>query len=183
LYFSNLLNKSYRDLQSRWGQVFKFKYMSSPFNLTQMGQLASSEIWLYTPGILKNQGIKLYGGYQIKEYGKYKYYDQILYPYGYQSIINTQMLSLQAYYTLPLIYPDLNIFEYFYIKRLKSTLFYQFADFKYKNIKQQLISTGLDITADMHIFRLPLPIEVGVRYARLLTKNNNYFQLLINMRF
>jgi hypothetical protein len=182
LYFHNLQVKSYRDLQSRWGQAFRFKYMSSPFNLSQMGQLASGEMWLYMPGFMKNQGLKLYSGYQIKEYGTYKYYDQISYPFGYQRVNNTQMLSLQAFYSLPLLYPDLNIFEYLYIKRIKSTLFYQHSYFTY-NSNTQLASTGIDFLADMHIFRFPAPVELGVRYARLLSIDDNYYQLLLNISF
>ena len=183
LYFYNLRSTSYRDMHSRWGQVFSFNYMSSPFDLGQLGQLVSGETWLYFPGILKNHGLQLYGGYQLKEYGKYNYTDQIIYPYGYQLKENTQMVSVQAKYKFPLLYPDLNVFEFMYIKRIKSTIFYQYSGFEYNSYQSDLRSSGFDLTADMHIFRFVFPFEIGFRYARRLTHDNNYYQFLINMSF
>ena len=182
LYFYNLRATSYRDMQSRWGQVFNFNYMSSPFDLGQLGKLASGETWLFFPGIIKNHGIQLYGGYQLKEYGDYNYTDRLIYPYGYQRVDNTQMMSAQANYKFPLLYPDLNIFELMYIKRIKSTVFYQYSVFEYNNVQTDLTSTGIDLTADMHIFRFVFPVEIGVRYARRLTYGDNYYQFLINMK-
>lgn len=183
LYFYNLRATSYRDMQSRWGQKFSFNYMSSPFNTNQLGKLASGETWLYFPGVLKTHGLQFYGGFQLKEYGDYSYTDAVLYPYGYQRIDNTKMVSAMAYYKFPVLYPDLNVFEFVYVKRLKSTLFYQYSQFDYNSIKTEFISTGVDLTADVHIFRFPFPFELGVRYARRLRFGDNYFQFLIDMSF
>ncbi len=183
LYMYNLLTTSYRDLQSRWGQVFKFMYMSSPFNKGQMGWLTSAEAWLYLPGIVKNQGLRIYGGYQQKEFGEYNFTDRLAYPYGYTHQTNKQMVSVQANYLFPLLYPDLNVFEYVYIKRIKANAFYQYCSFEYQNNESNLSSVGADITADLHLFRFALPFEFGFRYARRLTYNNNYYQFLFNMNF
>ncbi len=183
LYMYNLLRTSHRDLQSRWGQIFKFRYMSSPFNKGQMGWLASAEAWLYLPGIVKNHGLRIYGGYQLKEYGDYDFTDRIAYPYGYTYQANTQLVSVQANYQLPILYPDLNVFEYVYIKMIKANAFYQYLIYEYNNTKSELSSVGTDLTFDLHLFRFALPFEFGVRYARRLTYNDNYFQFIYKMRF
>lgn len=183
LYFYNLRAVSYRDMQSRWGQVFNINYMSSPFNIGQLGRLVSGETWLYFPGILKNHGLQLYGGYQQKQYGEYNYTDRLNYPYGYQRKENTQMISVHTFYKFPVLYPDLNIFEFMYIKRIKSTFFYQYSGFEYNSIQSDLRSTGIDLTVDMHIFRFVFPFELGVRYTRRLTYGDNYYQFLFNMSF
>ncbi len=183
LYIYNLENRSYRDLQPRWGQVFNLSYMCSPFDFQQMGELASAETWIYFPGVIKNHGIKLYGGYQWKRNGNYTYTDKLLYPAGYAYQDNITMLSFQANYTLPLWYPDLNIFEYIYIKRLKANGFYQYAGFENTTKHTDLSSAGADLKADMHLFRFVFPFEMGLRYARRINAHSNYFQFLFSVNF
>lgn len=183
LYFYNLLTTSHRDLQSRWGQILSLNYMTSPFNWEQMGQLASAEMWLYFPGIVKNHGLKLYGGYQVKEYGEYGFSDRLSYPTGYHYYNNTQMISGNANYLFPILYPDLNMWEYVYIKRIKANIFYQYSAFEYKSNQFDIASVGADLTANMHLFRFVFPFEIGVRYARKFDYNDNFYQFLFNVNF
>jgi hypothetical protein len=183
LYFYNLMATSLRDLQSKWGLVVNLNYMSSPFKLEQMGQLASAESWLYFPGFLKNHGLRIYGGYQWKEFGLYSFSDQLAYPSGYLNYHNTQMVSGHANYVFPVLYPDLNMFEYVYVKRVKANAFYQYSAFKYQSATFDLSSVGVDLTANMHLFRFPIPFEMGVRYARRISYNDNYYQFLFKVNF
>jgi len=182
-YLSNVLTTAKRDLKSRWGQTLNIIYRHSPFKPEQMGQLASAETWLYFPGIFKNHSLRFYGAYQWKEHGEYSYSDIITYPYGYESVTNDKMYATYFNYSFPILYPDMNIFEYIYIKRIKTTLFYQYSEFENKGQSFDLRATGADLTFDMHIFRFVFPFEIGVRYSRRITYNDNYFRLLFKMRF
>ena len=183
LYFYKLLVTSLRDLQSKWGLVVNLNYMSSPFKSGQMGQLASAESWLYFPGLMQNHGLRIYTGIQIKEYGDYSFSDRLVYPTGYMNYHNTQMVSGHANYVFPLLYPDLNVFEYVYIKRLKANVFYQYSTFEYQNSQFDLSSAGVDLTANLHLFRFVFPFEMGVRYARRISFNDNYYQFLFKVNF
>ncbi|MDA3893307.1 MAG: hypothetical protein PF517_16715 [Salinivirgaceae bacterium] len=178
----NLLTTSYRDLQSRWGQVLNFRYIRS-LDLDYKGQLASGELTMYFPGLIKNHGVKIYSAYQWKEVGERSFSDRITYPYGYTQIHNDEMISLHGHYIFPVLYPDLNIFEGAYIKRLKADIFYQYSEFSYMNSTFDLKSVGGDITADMHLLRFPFPFELGVRYARKIDFNDNFYQFLFSMSF
>jgi hypothetical protein len=182
-YFSNMLTTAYRDLISRWGQTLNIIYRHTPFKPGQMGELASVETRLYFPGIFKNHGLGFYGAYQQKEKGDYSYSDIIRYPYGYESVKNDKMYSAHFNYRFPLLYPDLNIFEYLYIKRIKLNLFYQYSAYKNNGMQFDLQATGADLSADMHIFRFVFPVDIGIRYSRRITYGDNYYGLLFKMNF
>jgi len=183
LYFSNIQTMAYRHLQPRWGQSISFKYYFNPFDSGQLGKLLSVDADLYFPGLFANHGLKFYLGYQLKEEGRFNYYsERIKYPSGYSQITNTELFSGQVNYQMPLLYPDLNIFEYVYLKRLKTNLFFHYSEFN-NPLVNNLSSVGADFTTDMHIFRFVFPFDLGIRYARKLTYNENYFQFLFSVSF
>jgi hypothetical protein len=93
------------------------------------------------------------------------------------------MYSAHFNYRFPLLYPDLNIFEYLYIKRIKLNLFYQYSAYKNNGMQFDLQATGADLSADMHIFRFVFPVDIGIRYSRRITYGDNYYGLLFKMNF
>ena len=86
-------------------------------------------------------------------------------------------------YKLPVLYPDLNIGPIIYIKRLKANLFYDYAEGKSPAGINTYQSTGIELTADMHIFRLLFPFDLGVRYIYLPELKESKFEFMFSIDF
>ena len=181
LYFQSLRRLAHRDLQSRWGIVLRgdyHHYIDQPEN-----HQTAAQAWLYLPGLFANHGITIYGGWQESSRNNLVFNSLVLYPRGYKAVQNTRFTSLMTSYSLPLLYPDLNIGSALYIKRIKAKLFYDYAEAVNEGKTTAMRSSGCDLTADFHIYRIAVPISAGVRYTRRLSLNDNYFGLLLSMNF
>jgi hypothetical protein len=168
-------------LQSRWGIVLRsdyHHYIDQPEN-----HQTAAQVWFYLPGLLANHGIALYGGWQESSRNNLVFNSLVLYPRGYKSVSNTRLTTLMASYSLPLLYPDLALGSALYIKRIKAKIFYDYAEAVNKGETTTMRSSGCDLTADFHIYRFAVPISAGVRYARRISKNDNYFGFLLSMNF
>ena len=130
-----------------------------------------------------NQGLSFYCGWQKRSSNNLVFNNLIQISRGYKTVDNTQLLCLQAAYSMPLFYPDWNIGNALYIKRIRAKMFYDNTWVDNSGKHSRLESSGCDFTADFHIYRLPVPIAAGVRYARRITRNDNYFGLLLSMNF
>ena len=184
IYFYSMRRMAHRDLQSRLGIAFKADYYHYLTNADNHQK--ALQAWLYLPGLIArrtNQGLTLYGGWQDRNRNNLVFNNLILYPRGYKSVPNTQLLSLQASYAVPLVYPDWNIANILYIKRIRAKLFYDNTWVNNNGEHSRLESAGSDFVADFHIYRLPVPIAAGVRYARRMAHNDNYFGFLLSMNF
>lgn len=181
LYFQSLRRLTHRDLQSRWGIVLRsdyHHYIDQPEN-----HQTAAQAWFYLPGLLANHGIALYGGWQESSRNNLVFNSLVLYPRGYKAVSNTRLTTLMASYSLPLFYPDLAIGSALYIKRIKAKIFYDYAEAVNKGKTTTMRSSGCDLTADFHIYRFAVPISAGVRYARRISKSDNYFGFLLSMNF
>ena len=130
LNYYHLLHQSSQSLMPKWGQQLDFIFRHTPFAGNSLGTIAGLQTVLYFPGLAKNDGIKIYQGYQEKNYSQLLIAFQmyVRFPRGFQSIRNNKMYSLAADYVMPLAYPDLSIGKLVYIKRFKSSLFYDYAN-------------------------------------------------------
>ena len=181
LYFQSLRRLAHRDLQSRWGIVLRsdyHHYIDQPEN-----HQTATQVWFYLPGLLANHGIALYGGWQESSRNNLVFNSLVLYPRGYKAVSNTRLTTLMASYSLPLLYPDLALGSALYIKRIKAKIFYDYAEAVNKGKTTTMRSSGCDLTADFHIYRIAVPISAGVRYARRISKSDNYFGVLLSMNF
>lgn len=183
LQFSNKRMLALRDVQTRWGQELNIRYMHSPFFEKSFGKLASAELSLYFPGLLKNHGLKLYNGIQLKNGEQLSFSDRIVYPYGYGSVEGDFYTTSHIYYHFPVIYPDLNMFEWFYFKRIKANTFYQYMKYSDGINFNSFSSAGVDVTANIHLFRFVFPLEAGLRYSRMIDMKSNYYQFLFSFTF
>lgn len=195
IYFYNLLQQSAKNLMSKWGQQFEVIYRYTPFAGNDLGSLAGLQSVLYFPGLTKNAGLKFYQGYQEKTTPKSSGFSNFTrFPRGYQSYQNNKMYSLAVDYKFPFWYPDFSIGKLAYIKRLKSSLFYDYAwlsvpvldknDVVYPNHHElELKSFGLELSSDLHVFRFFAPVEVGVRSVYRPEFQDFVFNLLLSIDF
>jgi len=163
---SQKLRSNPKDMYPRWGQSADMTFRHSPFGGNDLGAIFGANLNLYVPGIIRHHGIWLYGGYQkqwLKDELLYAYSDLIRYPRGYTGNDNTQLVSLSFNYKLPLFYPDFAAGSVLYFKRFKINLFYDWAQGWDQGVVNNYQSIGAELTADFHILRIPIPVEMGVR--------------------
>lgn len=195
LYYYHLLHQSVQNLMPKWGQQFDIIFRHTPFSGNNLGTLSAIQSILFFPGLAKNDGIKIYQGYQEKSFVKsYNFSNFVHFPRGFQGFQNNKMYSLAADYQIPLAYPDANLGKLFYFKRIKSSLFYDYAWLSVPAIDQNdkiisnhhqldLNSLGLELTSDLHVLRFFAPIEMGVRSIYLPGSSSFRFELLFSIDF
>lgn len=194
LYFYNSLHKSNQSLMPKWGQQIDVIFRHTPFSGYNLGSLFGIQSALYFPGLTKNDGIKIYQGYQQKSFSRISSFsDFVRYPRGFQSYLNNKMYSIAADYRIPLFYPDLNVGKLLYLKRIKSSVFYDYAWLSAIKINQkngnrtnypvEMKSFGLELTSDLHVLRFFAPIEMGVRSIYLPDSGTFRFDLLLSIDF
>jgi hypothetical protein len=193
IYFHQILKESYQDLVPNFGYVVDLTYRNSPGGNLNLGNLTSFQFINYFPGILPNHGIVIYNGFQKRTFNEgYAYSDVIRYPRGWGSTLTNQIYSFSAEYRLPLIYPDLSLGKLLYLKRLKASLYADYANLEGNTYKQgkvagkfneKISSYGTEITGDMHFFRFYAPFNAGVRIGYLPEVKQFNYELLLSVNF
>ena len=194
LYLQNTISMAELDLAPRWAQVLELVHRQSLAGGSDVGKVSAVQSYLFFPGLLRNHGIKIYNAFQKKESGAlFGFGNSVRFPRGYHSYQNTQMYSAGIDYMMPLLYPDLSIGRLIYLKRLRTNLFYDYANLK-GNIYSQdgkitgtysagLNSVGAEIIGDGHFLRLVSPVSAGFRGAYLPDLKSFQFQFLLSLDF
>ncbi len=163
---SQYLHSNQKDVYPRFGQSIDFSYRNSPFGGNDIGSVLALAGNLYVPGFIRHHGIWIYAGYQKRWDEDVQYYlfsNRIAYPRGYNNVYDVGLLSISINYKLPLFYPDFSFGSVIYLKRLKLNLYYDWAKGKNKGYINEYQSMGGELTADFHLLRFVLPIEMGMR--------------------
>ncbi|MCU4177187.1 TolB family protein [Carboxylicivirga sp. N1Y90] len=202
LFLYNLHTASQRDISSRWGQVVELSYRHTPFGGMNFGSIIGLHTRIYFPGIGRHHALKIDNDWHRKNYGEkysnndtynfhYSFSDFVKFPRGISQRSNTELYSLKADYTMPMMNPDLNIPGFIYLKRITMNLFY---DYSYAMLERQLVdngqwtkstsnyqSMGTELRAALHPFRFIFPITVGYRYAYIPENKDNYHEFLLSI--
>jgi len=132
----------------------------------------------FFPGILRHHSIKLKASYQKEDVGDYHFNDLITVPRGYTYYTIPQFFTSSIDYALPLFYPDLSLPGFTYIKRLKADVFADYAHAEWFFKDPDFLSTGIEITADLHLLRFYAPIEMGFRSIYVTNTGDLKFEFL-----
>jgi hypothetical protein len=170
---TNIMKTSQRDIYPRWGQQLQVNFNDTPFG-NGINKIISGQVTLDFPGIVRHHGLRLYGGYQKKTENYYTFSDYIVFPRGHNQISAKEISSFSALYTMPLFYPDWQLDHFLFIKRLKSSVFYDYA----KTTNKVFSSTGLDLTMDFTMFNFIAPFDAGLRSAYIPETGKLKFELL-----
>jgi hypothetical protein len=167
------LKMSIRDISPRWGQQFRFRGYSSPFEDENFGSIFHATAIIYFPGLLRHHSISIRGDYQKQIPVKYLYQSLADFPRGFEKRPTEILHSIKSDYYFPVLYPDLNIPGVLYLKRIRGTLYWDYAYNQYRVyneaanridwLGQPLSSGGFELIADYHAFRLLFPFSTGVR--------------------
>jgi len=171
IYFSNSYRRSLRDIYPKWAQVVDVKHDVIPSFFNS----ASLRTMFFFPGLLPNNSLRL--RYEIEERGDSRFVvkNRISFSRGYNNIISRHLELFSADYYFPLAYPDMNLGSLIYIKRLRGSVFGDYAkgrlnvhyDNNYKvyarTDSEIFKSAGFEALADFHILRLPFMLSGGAQ--------------------
>lgn len=196
IYFYNLLHQSSQNIIPKWGQQLDIIFRHTPFVGSNLGTLSGIQSILFFPGFSKNDGFKIYQGFQNKSFSSngYNFSNFVRVPRGFYGYQNNQMYSLAADYEFPVLYPDFSIGKLAYIKRIKSSFFYDYAWLSmptrdqdgniYPNsLEMDMKSFGIELTSDLHVLRFFAPIEFGFRSIYRPEFKDFQFNLLFSINF
>ena len=183
IYFYHYIKRSVRQLMPRFGQILEVNYRHSPFGPNNIGNIRALELTAYFPGIMKSHGIKVYSAIQQKNREVYSYSDLISYPRGYKEISFDKAFSLKAEYHLPLLYPDLSIPCFIYLKRITMTGFFDYSCGVKDYDRIVYSSAGAELLTEMHVFRFIAPLNLGVRATYMMETRNFRYEFLFSFDF
>jgi hypothetical protein len=175
LRYYSVLQQSQQDIYPEWGMLIDVGYMHSLAGVLNFGQYSYSSGSFYIPGLFENHGIKLYGGFQVKNQSDFSLTDRIRFPRGHQKIENQSMLSYCADYKLPLAFPDFSFGRFLYIKKINFGIFYDQAFLKHQIDNQihliNLRSAGIEVTFNTNFLRFFAPVDIVFRSSYLFDHN------------
>jgi len=105
------------------------------------------------------------------------------------SLYGLDCSTMSLDYRLPLAYPDWNMWGLSYIKRINMGAFVDYGmekghfisnDNSKINFDNRITSAGLEFTADMHLLRLPVPLNIGFRLGYENETNAVFGNLLLS---
>jgi hypothetical protein len=197
LYFTNYDKSAIRDIYPRWAQTIDYNYCFAPFDRNIYGSAVSLKTAFYFPGLFPNNGLKIRLEIEKQDPQKYLYRNFSSLPRGYNNIISKQLKVFSADYVFPLAYPDFNLASLLYLKRIRTGLFYDYAEgpgnsfYQYSSNglvplynsseKESFKSFGIELMADFHVLRIPFMISGGIQSAWKDINQAPSIQLLFNI--
>ena len=170
LVFARLLKTSMRDLAPRLGFLVQGAFMHAPWN-EQYGHIYFLYGRAYLPGVARHHSLRIAGAWQ-EEKPKVLMLGSILpFPRGYLRGYSEILKLATIDYSMPLCYPDLALSSLIYLKRLQANLFCDVAQNRYQIgrnnriiwHKEDLLSVGVDLLADVNLLRFAFPLKLGIR--------------------
>jgi len=178
----NILRYTEKDIFPRWGQTLRYQSRQTPWGDLSVGNIFALNGNFFFPGLFRHQSFRLTLAYQQKGSGDQYFSDLIVLPRGFTDFTKAHFFSSSLDYSLPILYPDLSLPGFTYIKRVKAALF---ADYAYQKAvpDENFYSTGIELTADLYLFRLYAPMELGCRSTYITQKKELKFEFLWSIGF
>lgn len=156
--------QAYRDLAPRLGVNMELRFRHTPFGQIKAGEIVAAQTMIYLPGLAANHSFSLYAGIQFLDPGKYRFSNLISISRGYTTEIRgNEILSFRFAYRFPLLYPDMALGGLFYLKRIRTGLYYDYTLAQNPDPQSVYKSTGIDLVGDFHLFGLSIPLSAGIR--------------------
>lgn len=197
----NIRRGTSRDVGPRMGQTLTLFYRHSTGGTNDPGAIGGYIARLYLPGIGRHHSISTSISSQQRKWEQirgetedhfwlfYQYNDVISYPRGYDDMPNKHMKLIQLNYTMPLWNPDMSLGSFAYLKRLNLTAFYDKTWATYAMVDSNQgntykmeytpSSTGVELMAETHLFRIYYPLQIGTRASYRLVDDKLRVELLL----
>jgi hypothetical protein len=186
--YYKLLTKSALDVQFRKGLMLNFYWQSMPKAQSLKAELWSIQGRLYLPGISKHDGLSFRYAYQQQMNGNYFFSSPIVIPRGdfYQNFNEYHTFSVD--YKFPILNRSIELGKWFYFKRFKGNVFYDFGKGintnKAVRTNINYHSFGVDLLSQISFMRFSQVIEVGIRALyKPQTENIEIYPLVLEIGF
>jgi len=180
--FSRTKQVSYRDLFPEFAQELFFTYWNSPFRGYRHGYRYLASGRLIFPGLLNHHSLILTAGIErsspLFREGIYQLTTDLEFVRGYMRPVSDMVRKGMIEYTFPVLYPDLAISQFFYMKRISTNLFYDNALVTSDNETEHYSSAGIDLNFTVHLLSFVVPFDIGIRYSYLIKDDDHHFNLL-----
>ena len=180
-----------RDLVPAWGQSLQLTYRHTPLAGDYDGTLLSGRLELLVPGLAAHHSLRLAGAFERQEPAAaqadahpYRFASEQPFVRGYGYEFHRRFYQGAVNYALPLFYPDWNLGALLYFKRVKANLFYDYGrgedDAHPPAIYQ---SAGAELTTNFYPFSLPIPLDMGMRYAYRFDEGDSRLEAVVFTEF
>jgi Tol biopolymer transport system component len=187
LRLSSYQTTAQQNILPRWGGYGELRYQATLNNDDVQGSVFYSRFDLYLPGLKRTHNFYINTAYQQQLYtDNYQFRNLFFYARGYGSTpFSDEVTKIGFNYAFPLLYPDMAVGSFVFLKRIKANLFYDYSLFRvtephilntiYGFGSEVRASTGVEITFDFRALRI-LEVDLGFRYSYLLnaTSGRNY---------
>jgi hypothetical protein len=175
LFATSYLRQGIRDILPRLGMSLNGSYFHAPFDNQVYGAVSNIGLTAYLPGFLKHQTIRLSVMNQ-KQYpldpNRPAFINLMSQMRGRSGIFGEDLTRFTADYVFPVLYPDLELTALLYIQRIRAAVWTDYMagtnvvvfepSVRYEDRQYQ--SVGIDLLADVNIFRVDFPISFGGRF-------------------
>ncbi len=177
-----------KDMKPRWGQFVKGSYSYTPMITSALyhSDFIAATGMFYFPGLVRYHSLFFEQGAEIHSDGFHLYKPEVRFSRGYQPFTANEQVLFSVNYLFPLLCPDLNILTVMYMKRIATKLFYDYTHLHYTRIQGMNFdrrlyfrSVGVELTSETFLFRLPVPVDMGIRWSYLLDQNKKSFYEMI----
>ncbi len=183
--------RSMRDLAPRWGQVFRWRRRSAPFESENLGVINAVEMTVFAPGLFAHHSLRLDAAIQRQDPVKYYYGSMVAFPRGYEREPTEQLRVVRSSYSFPLAYPDFAVPSIVYLKRINARVFADAGTNRFRKQdpdtgrpvwqEDELFSWGAKITANFHLLRLVFPFDMSLGFARIPEREKTSFLFSLGM--
>ncbi|MEJ2055071.1 MAG: hypothetical protein P8X42_14215 [Calditrichaceae bacterium] len=170
-----------KDIKPSFAQVINFLYRYTPFKGDYRGSQFSVETVFFFPGLFNHHSLWLKGNYEKQDAVNYRFPSVLDFPRGYRYDYYDRFYLGSVNYGLPLVYPDLHIGGYFYLKRIKANLFYDFGIGVTNSNNHYYRSTGFELLFDHHWLLLPIELEMGWRYSYKINQKEGFSEFVFQL--
>ena len=176
LEWSAYLPGSYQSLLPLWGAGQTFYFEHNPQQ--DEDHFFSGSSTFYLPGGLRNTGLSLSAAYENQTGG---YSSRVLFSRGYEAAEKEQLYQFRGNYAFPIAYPDAAVGSYFYFKRLRGKLFYDYTVLYDKWPDQSSYqSVGAELNLDFTALNVKnLPLSMGLRFSWLIEEEKPQIEFLL----
>ncbi len=168
--FYSYLKLAQRDVAPRAGFLSNLSYLATPGD-DDFGNVFHAFGRVYMPGLFPHHSLIIEGSTQRQNTDEFFVSGYASLPRGYMFAFSEKLTRLTAEYFFPFWYPDLDIWQLLYIKRLKARLFYDYGTGNFLTrtsrgieLKEnKLSSSGIELTMDFHGAQIIFPFNTGIR--------------------
>lgn len=166
--YSAQIQKSVQQIYPHWGQNLLIQYKNSINRYTANQFLASGSLFL--PGIGTNHSLVITAAFQSRDtLQQYLFSNNFPFARGYEAIDFPRMWRIGANYHFPLALPDWGFGNIVYFLRIRSNLFFDYA--QGKSLRTGLVypfkTLGTELFFDTRWWNQQ-PVTFGIRYSRLI---------------